>query len=100
MNQLNHAGSSASSSTRSPSPVKSLSPTYNSYSHFAKFNIPEVSDSYFVKPSHMCSTDYLAHHATKPDINSKSIALNDLEEPIKLTILSDIERDQHLNDFK
>ena len=48
----------------------------------------------------MCSTDYLAHHATKPDINSKSIALNDLEEPIKLTILSDIERDQHLNDFK
>ena len=96
MNQLNRTGSSASSSTRSPS-----SPTYNGYAHFTKFKIPKLSSpAKFVKPYHMQDPEYLAHHANKPHTDNKAIALNDLEEPVKLTILSDIERDQRLQAFK
>ena len=93
MNQLNHTGSS--------SPVKPSSPTFNGYARFSKFQVPQLSkSSSFVKPPHMQDPQYLAHHASKPDVAEKSIALNDLEEPIKLTILSDVERDQRLEAFK
>ena len=34
----------------------------------------------------------------KPAVPNKVISLNDLEEGVKLTILSDIERDQRIND--
>ena len=48
----------------------------------------------------MRSPSYSANHAAKPDIETKQITLNDLEEGIKLSILADVERDQRLNDFK
>ena len=43
---------------------------------------------------------YLAMHANQPDTDNKAIALNDLEDGVRLTIISDIEQDQRLNDFK
>ena len=48
----------------------------------------------------MRSPSYSVNHAAKPDIETKQITLNDLEEGIKLSILADVERDQRLNDFK
>ena len=98
MNQLNRYDSITKSASASTKPS---SPTFNGYAHFAKFNIPQLSDSSaFVKPPHMGSPDYLKYHAAKPTTEHKFIALNDLEEPIKMTILSDIERDQRLNAIK
>ena len=77
------------------SSTKPQSPTYQGYAHFSKLASPSLS-SEFVKPPHMCSPEYLAVHAFKPDTDSKTIALNNLEEGVKLSILSDIERDQRL----
>ena len=97
MNQFNHSGTF----NKSPSALtKPSSPTYQGYAHFTKFNIPELSKSSFVKPPHMSSSDYLNHHANKPDVENKLIAINDFEEGVKLSILSDIERDQRLQAFQ
>ena len=99
MNQLNRSESitkSASALTRSSSP------TYNGYVRFSKFAVPQLKDSSssFVKPPHMNDPQYLEYHANKPAIDRKVIALNDLDDGLKLSILSDIERDQRINDFK
>ena len=97
MNQVNHSGAFS----KSPSVSATSSPTYNGYAHFAKFNIPELSkSSTFIKPPHMQDPSYVSAHDAKPSIDHKVVALNDLEEPIKMTILSDIERDQRLQAFK
>ena len=97
MNQVNHYGAFS----KSPSVSATSSPTYNGYAHFAKFNIPELSkSSTFIKPPHMQDPSYVSAHDAKPSIDHKVVALNDLEEPIKMTILSDIERDQRLQAFK
>ena len=48
----------------------------------------------------MQSPEYLLHHASKPATSNKFIALNDLEEGVKFSILSDIERDQRLQAIK
>ena len=48
----------------------------------------------------MQDPQYLANHASKPYIDHKFVSLNDLEEPIKLTILADIEHDQRINAAK
>ena len=48
----------------------------------------------------MNDPQYLEYHANKPAIDRKVIALNDLDDGLKLSILSDIERDQRINDFK
>ena len=48
----------------------------------------------------MQDPQYLEKHESKPDIDDKTIDLNDLEEGVKLSILSDIERDQRLNYVK
>ena len=85
--------------TKSPSKSRSPSPTYNGYACFTKVAVPVIS-SEFIKPPHMNDPDYFKHHATKPAIDHKFVALNDLEEPIKYTILSDIERDQRLQQVK
>ena len=87
------------SNSASPS-AKSPSPTYNGYARFTKFAVPKLSDSSFVKPPHMQSPEYLLHHASKPATSNKFIALNDLEEGVKFSILSDIERDQRLQAIK
>ena len=97
MNQLHQSGSFTNSASAPPKPS---SPTFNGYARFAKLNIPQLSDSTFIKPPHMQDPSYVAAHAAKPQIASKFISLNDLEEPIKLTVLSDIERDQRLEAFK
>jgi hypothetical protein len=99
MNQLNRSGSFTKSASAF-NPTKPSSPTFNGYAHFAKFNIPQLSDSSFIKPPHMDDPSYLKHHATKPDVADKVITINDLEEGVKLSILSDIERDQRLNAVK
>ena len=96
MNQLNQSGSFTKSASAF-SPTKPSPPTYNGYAHFAKFNIPQLSDSSsFIRPPHMQDPQYLKHHATKPATDIKVITINDLEEGVKLSILSDIERDQRL----
>ena len=48
----------------------------------------------------MNDPSYLDHHANKPNVANKVIQINDIEEPVKLTILADIERDQRLEQFK
>ena len=48
----------------------------------------------------MQSPSYFAAHDQKPDIESKVIDVNNLEEGAKLSILSDIERDQRMLQFK
>ena len=99
MNQLSRSGSFTKSASAFAS-TKSQSPTYNGYVRFAKAATPISSPSQVILPPHMLSLSYAAMHATKPDIDEKIIALNDLEEGVKLTILSDIERDQRLLEFK
>ena len=100
MNQLNRAGSFTKSASALTS-TKPSSPTYNGHTHFTKVAVPQLSDSSaFIKPPHMCSPDYLAYHASKPDVENKLIAINDLEEGVKLTIISDVERDQRITAFK
>ena len=71
------------------------SPMLNGYSHFSKIQVPQFSSS-FIKPPHMQDPAYLAHHATKPATENKFIAMNDLEEGVKLAVLSDVERDQRM----
>ena len=98
MNQFNHSGTF----NKSPSALtKPSSPTYQGYAHFSKFNIPELSkSSTFIKPPHMQDPSYVSAHAAKPYIDNKFIALNDLEDGIKLSVLADVERDQCLEQFK
>ena len=96
MNQLNRSGSLTKSASAFTSD-KPSSPTFNGYAHFAKLNIPQLKDSSFVKPPHMQDPQYLNHHASKPAVDRKIIALNDLEDGVKLSILSDVERDQRIN---
>ena len=43
---------------------------------------------------------YVVDHASKPDIDNKSIWLNDLEEGLKLALHADIEHNQRLMEFK
>ena len=86
MNQFNLAGSLTKSASVFAS-AKSQSPTYQGYSRFMKVATPQHVDP-FQKPPHMQNPEYLIAHAAKADINDKSIALNDLEEGVKLTILS------------
>ena len=104
MNQLNHTGSfTKSASALSSSLHNSSKPsnlTLNGYAHFAKAAAPISDPSTVVLPPHMQSPSYAVAHASKPNIDGKVIDVNDLEEGVKLTILSDIERDQRLNEFK
>ena len=95
MNQLNRSESINKSASAKPS-----SPTFNGYGHFAKLNSPVSSFSEFIKPQHMQDPDYLVHHASKPATAEKIIDVNDLEEGVKLTVLSDIERDQRIKLFE
>ena len=85
--------------TKSSSSSTPTSPTLNGYARFGKLSSSQFSSS-FVKPPHMQDPSYLVHHASKPATAEKVIALNDLEEGIKLTVLSDIERDQRIKSFE
>ena len=76
------------------------SSTFNGYDHFTNLSAPISDPSTVVLPPHMRSPSYAAAHASKPNIDGKVIDVTDLEEGVKLTILSDIERDQRLNAFK
>ena len=97
---MNQAGAFTKSATAfTSSKPQSTSTTYQGYARVSKLTSPQ-SSSFFVKPPHMQDPDYFKHHATKPATDNKTIALNDLEDGVKLTILSDIERDQRLNDLK
>ena len=42
------------------------------------------------KAPHMQDYSYVVDHAAKPDIDNKSICLNDLEEGVKFALLADI----------
>ena len=110
---MNQAGSFTKSSTAFSSttlgPVVQLSArhalpnqssTFNGYDHFTNLSAPISDPSTVVLPPHMRSPSYAAAHASKPNIDGKVIDVTDLEEGVKLTILSDIERDQRLNAFK
>ena len=94
---MNQVGSFTKSASALVLPSSS---TLNGYAHFTKISAPISDPSTIVLPPHMQSPSYAAAHASKPDIDSKVIDVNDLEEGVKLTILSDIERDQRLNQFK
>ena len=101
MNQLHLSGSfTKSASVFTSSPSKPQSPALNGYAHFAKLSTPVSDPSQVVLPPHIRSPSFVTAHATKPDTETKQIALNDLEEGIKLTILTDIERDQRMNQLK
>ena len=89
MNQSGALTKSVSAFTAS----KSQTPTYQRYAHFMKAATAVSSTSQFIRPPHMQDPQYVAARAAKPDTAMKSISLNDLEEGVKLTILSDIERD-------
>ena len=97
MNQLNRSESINKSASANPKPS---SPTYNGYARFKVTVPPLPSSSAFVRPPHMQDPSYLAHHANKPDVADKVIALNDLEEGVKLAVLSDVERDQRIQSFQ
>ena len=99
MNQFNQSGSSLKSASAFTS-TKPSSPTYNGYARFQKISTPTSIASEVVLPPHMRSPSYVAAHASKPDTDTKQIALNDLEEGVKLTLLADIERDQRMNQVK
>ena len=76
---------------------KSQLPTYQGYDRFLKAaSIPHASSDLPVIETHMQEPSYVTMHAHKLDTENKTIALNDLKEGIKLSILSDIYRDQRL----
>ena len=67
------------------------SPTLNGYAHLTKLVAPISVPSQVVLPPHIRSPSYVEYHQAKPAVPNKVISLNDLEEGVKLTILSDIE---------
>ena len=68
------------------------SPTFQGYARFMKSATPVSSPSRVVLPPTV--------HAAKDNNNDGLIPFDQLDDNNKLTILSDIEHDQHLNDFK